>query len=140
MKKLKKVAVISLIVCGGIVLNIALAYFTLGISLYDENFEPVYHLMPAQRVSNWLLYHHIEYNGEDYYYAETDIMPDGVIPDFSQKIEVVLADSKCKPYGNDKSFEAYFCENDEEHTYIYYDSACFVNDIDLAVKEMYKGD
>ena len=94
--------------------------------------------MPARSVSGLLLYDHIEYNGEDYYYAEHDLIPDGVIPDFSEEIEVVIADSKCDPYGKDKTFEAYFCENDDGHSYIYYGSAHFVNDMDLAVKGMYE--
>lgn len=128
-KKTKRLAIISLLVCAGLILNVALAYFALLIFSMEEVHEPVYHMLSPDKVNQYLLYDHIEYNGEDYYFAES---ADNIIPDFSEEAEVVIADSNCKAYGDGKTYTAYFCQNDEEHSYIYYGSAYFVNDPDLA--------
>ena len=129
---MKKAAIITLIVCAAIVSNLVLAYLAFNLIIDIINYEPLYHYLPADKVDQFLLYDHIEYNGEDYYLAESDFMADNIIPDFSEEVEVVIADSNCKAYGDGKTYIGYFCQNDDDHSYMYYGSAYYVNDLELA--------
>ena len=128
MKYLKKTTLICFIVVASILATLAIGYSTVLI-LTSESF---YAILPYDKVDYWLLYDHIEYNGVDYYWYEGDLRPDNVIPDFNKEIGIILVNSKCEPYEENRFETAYLCQNDDNNVYIYYGSCYFVNDKSLS--------
>lgn len=112
---------------------VVLIVILLVVSLFVTAFfcEPIRVILPTKTVEEFLLYDHIEYNDMDYYYYDSSKKPDGITPDFDNEVKVIVANSNCRPYG-ENTFLAYLCKNDNDHTYIYYGSCYFVNDKSLA--------
>lgn len=94
--------------------------------------EFFYSFLPYDTVDQWILYDHIEYNGDHYYCYDADLIPNGVMPDFYEKISITIVNSKCEPYDETRHETAYLCQNDDNRFYIYYGSCYFTCNKSLA--------
>ena len=76
--------------------------------------------VPYDTINSLLLFHHIQYNGIDYYLIHTGHNVSDKYVLFGDKIEVVLVDENGELYDDCKTETAWLYQNDKEQNYIYY--------------------
>ena len=80
----------------------------------------------------FIQYHHISYNGVQYYYLDSDIeIPNEYIP-FGDSVKVQVVDKDGIPYNEDLFEEAFTYRNDDRIIYLYFQSAVFTKDTSKA--------
>ena len=124
------------LICIGIavVLVLALILFACDVDKWLDN--SVVTFIPYLTVKNYLLFHHVVYNGEAYYMLDSEYdLPDKVVP-FSEKVTVILVDEDGDAYDPEREEEAYLYKNDEDKMYLYFDSAKYTKDKSKALKAL----
>lgn len=124
----KRTRITVTIVLAVVILICFLFYATLGmLALFfvsdPGGLDPFTHLLPYDMVLSFQLYHHIQYNGVDYYLMNNT----GDIPDEIDEagfntdgVYVTLVDKNGKPYDKNRKEEAWLLNNDTEAMYLYF--------------------
>ena len=87
-------------------------------------------------IKDLLMFHHIVYDGTDYYMLDGEFDVPKEFKPFGDKIYVTLVDEEGEAYAEDKQEEAFLYQNDSDKIYIYYQSAPFTKDKKLALKSL----
>ena len=81
-----------------------------------------------EKINERLLFHHIRYEGTDYYYLDSEYEVPEEYTLFGDEIEVTLVDMGGDAYDETKTEKAYTYNGDVDNVYIYYLSAAFTKD------------
>ena len=124
------------LICIGIAVVLVLPLLLIGCDLDGADNSAVAYI-PYDKINQYLLFHHIVYDGEDYYIMDTDEydVPDEYVP-FGDSVYVTLVDKDGEPYDPERREEAFTYQNDEEKMYLYYISAKYTKDKSKASKAL----
>lgn len=93
--------------------------------------------IPYDDIKSLLMFHHIVYEGTDYYMLDSEYdVPKEYIPFAEDKIYITLVDEEGDAYVEGEQEEAYLYQNDRDKIYIYFQSAPYTKDKSLALKSL----